>query len=320
MRDKNHTGAIMKESCKEISSMIGKIWPLTALILALACVCLWGCEYLGEEPKLVESGSNKGIGFAMVSDSTALLAVDYYERYERSSGADWRECVKKGIRLVGTKGVEINYWEGLVDCRGEIDPLSSIHPLGDSTVLFQLSDKKNEFIYYIWKVGQEPVEKKAVWNKYIDVFYGNEILRQWKEGKFLFKYYDKFALLDTAANTITQITKEEAGWPDSVQDAQYFKDDLMTLNFISENYCEFGIMRNQTDTVAVHREDSCEEEFYSTRFNGKYINAGYSNFEEKYNAYRKNDLIFSTDSNWQISEKPVARYRDQRYFAPLNQE
>ena len=125
--------------------MIGKFWPLTALILALACVCLCGCEYLGEEPKLVESGSNKGIGFAMVSDSTALLAVDYYERYERSSGADWRECVKKGIRLVGTKGIEINYWEGLVDCRGEIDPLSRIHPLGDSTVLFQLSDQKNEF-------------------------------------------------------------------------------------------------------------------------------------------------------------------------------
>ena len=300
----------MKESCKEISSMIGKFWPLTALILAIVCVCMWGCEYLGEEPKLVESGSNKGIGFAMVSDSTALLAVDYYERYERSSGADWRECVKKGIRLVGTKGVEINYWEGLVDCRGEIDPLSRIHPLGDSTVLFQLSDKKNEFIYYIWKVGQEPVEKKAVWNKYIDVFYGNEILRQWKEGKFLFKYYDKFALLDTAANTITQITKEEAGWPDDVDDAQYFGDDLMTI-VLYPNKFSFSIVRNGVDTLSTFYEDPPNDyDERHERFNGRYINR------------MKEDgwYLYSSDSNWQISEKPVARYRDQRYFAPLNQE
>lgn len=268
---------------------------------------MWGC---GDDVRFLESGSNKGIGFAMVSDSTALLAVDYYERYERSSGADWRECVKKGIRLVGTKGVEYNYWEGLVDCRGEYNSLSRIHPLGDSTVLFQLSDLKNEFIYYVWKVGQEPVEKKAVWNKYIDIFYGNEILRQWKEGKFLFKYYDKFVLLDTAANTITQITKEEAGWPDSVQDAQYFGDDLMTI-ILYPNKFSFSIVRNGMDTLSTFYEEPPNDyDERHERFNGRYINR------------MKEDgwYLYSTDSNWQISEKPVARYRDQRYFAPLNQE
>ena len=246
----------------------------------------------------------------MVSDTTALLAVDYYEVYEWSSGAERRDCVKKGIRLVGTKGVEYNYWEGLVDCRGEYNPLSRIHPLGDSTVLFQLSDKKNEFIYYVWKVGQEPVEKKAVWNKYIDVFYGNEILRQWKEGKFLFKYYDKFALLDTAANTITQITKEEAGWPDDVDDAQYFGDDLMTI-VLYPNKFSFAIIRNGTDTLSTFYEEAPNDyDERHERFNGRYINR------------MKKDgwYLYSTDSNWQISEKPVARYRDQRYFAPLNQE
>ena len=272
---------------------------LAVLALAFSCVSMWGC---GDDVRFLESGSNKGIGFAMVSDSTALLAVDYYERYERSSGTDWRECVKKGIRLVGTKGVEYNYWEGLVDCRGEYNSLSRIHPLGDSTVLFQLSDLKNEFIYYVWKVGQEPVEKKAVWNKYIDIFYGNEILRQWKGGKFLFKYYDKFVLLDTAANTITQITKEEAGWPDSVQDAQYFGDDLMTI-ILYPNKFSFSIVRNGMDTLSTFYEEPPNDyDERHERFNGRYINR------------MKEDgwFLYSTDSNWQVSEKPVARYRDQR--------
>ena len=303
----------MEENCKEKSLMVGKCRLVAALALALACVGMWGCEYLGEEPKLVESGANRGLGFAMVSDSTALLAVDYYERYERSSGADWRECVKKGIWLVDTRGTEHNYWEGLVDCRGEYNPLSRVHPLGDSTVLFPLSDLKNEFIYYVWKVGQEPVEKKAVWDKYIDVFYGNEILRQWKGGKFLFKYYDKFALLDTSANTITQITKEETGWPDNVEDAQYFKDDLMTLNFISENHCEFGFMKNLRDTIAVHREDSCGYVHTRLQFNGWFVN------RENFDQSNKSDCIFSTDSNWQISDKPVAKYYVQ-YFKSLDRE
>lgn len=307
----------MKKSCKDKSPVIGKSRLFTALMLALACVCMWGCEYLGEEPKLVESGSTKDGSFVMVSDTTALLAVHYYERYEWSSGADRENCTKMGMRLVDTRGTEHNYWEGLIDsCSG-----LKIEPLSDSTVLFLGRNGNEWFEYYVWKIRENPVLKKAKWvNGRLPISLNAAFMRTWKSGNFLFNYYDKFALLDTTANTITQITKEEAGWPDSVQDAQYFKDDLMTLNFISENYCEFGIMRNQTDTVAVHREDSCEEEFYSTRFNGKYINAGYSNFEEKYNAYRKNDLIFSTDSNWQISEKPVARYRDQRYFASLNRE
>lgn len=63
----------MKENCKEISSMIGKFWPLTALILAI--VCMWGCyddpcddmeySWAGETEKKI-------VGF--VNDSFAIVA------------------------------------------------------------------------------------------------------------------------------------------------------------------------------------------------------------------------------------------------------
>ena len=284
--------------------------PWIATALALACFCMWGCEYLGEEPKLVESGSRKGEGFAMVSDTTALLAVYYYDRYEWSSGADREDCTKMGMRLVDTRGTEYNYWEGLVDsCRGR----PHIEPIGDSIVLFKYVNDNNQLNYFIWKVKEKPILKKATWmNERLPIEL-NLLMRTWKNGKFLFKYYDKFALLDTAANTITQITKEEAGWPDGVEDAQYFGDDLMTLNFISENHCEFGIMRNLTDTAAVHREDSCGYTHTRLQLNGWFVN------RENFDQSDKSDCIFSTDSNWQISEKPVAKYYVQ-YFKSLDRE
>lgn len=283
------------------------------MVCVLACICMWGC---GEDVRFLESGSRKDRGFAMVSDTTALLAVHYYDHYEQGYN-DWEECTKMGIRLVDTRGSEYCYWEGLVDfCGGNM----KVEPLSDSTVFFMYGDRDEQLEYFIWEINENPVRKKAKWlNEHLPVSL-NAPMRVWKNGKFLFNYYGKFALLDTAANTISQISKEEAGWPDDVEDAQYFGDDMMTLNFISENHCEFGIMRNLMDTVAVHREDSCGGEFFSVRFNRKYINTGFSNFDGKYNVYRKGDLIYSTDRAWQISEKPLARYRDQRYFAPLYQE
>ena len=278
-----------------------------AIVLAFACFCTWGCEYLGEEPKLVESGSTKDESFVMVSDTTALLAVHYYERYEWSSGADRENCTKMGMRLVDTRGTEHNYWEGLIDsCSG-----LKIEPLSDSTVLFLGRNGNEWFEYYVWKIKENPILKKAKWvNGRLPISLHAAFMRTWKNGKFLFKYYDKFALLDTAANTITQITKEEAGWPDDVDDAQYFGDDLMTI-VLYPNKFSFSIVRNGLDTLSTFYEEPPNDyDERHERFNGRYINR------------MKEDgwYLYSTDSNWQISEKPVARYRDERYFAPLNQE
>ena len=280
--------------------------PWIATALALACFCMWGCEYLGEEPKLVESGSAKDESFVMVSDTTALLAVHYYERYEWSSGADREDCTKMGMRLVDTRGTEYNYWEGLVDsCRGR----PHIEPIGDSIVLFKYVNDNNQLNYFIWKIKENPVQKKAAWVNGRLPIELNLSMRKWKEGKFLFKYYDKFALLDTAANTITQITKEEAGWPDDVDDAQYFGDDLMTI-VLYPNKFSFSIVRNGLDTLSTFYEEPPNDyDERHERFNGRYINR------------MKEDgwYLYSTDSNWQISEKPVAKYYVQ-YFKSLDRE
>lgn len=281
-----------------------KFWIATAL--ALACFCMWGCEYLGEEPKLVESGSTKDGSFVMVSDTTALLAVHYYERYEWSSGADRENCTKMGMRLVDTRGTEHNYWEGLIDsCSG-----LKIEPLSDSTVLFLGRNGNEWFEYYVWKIRENPVLKKAKWvNGRLPISLNAAFMRTWKSGNFLFNYYDKFALLDTTANTITQITKEEAGWPDDVDDAQYFGDDLMTI-VLYPNKFSFSIVRNGLDTLSTFYEEPPNDyDERHERFNGRYINR------------MKEDgwYLYPIDSNWQISKKPVAKYYVQ-YFKSLDRE
>ena len=277
---------------------------LAVLAVAFACVCMWGC---GDDVRFLESGSRKEGSFVMVSDTTALLAVYYYDHYERHSGADWEECTKMGMRLVDTRGTEYCYWEGLIDlCSG-----LKIEPLSDSTVLYLGRNGDEWFEYYFWKIKENPVLKKAKWeNGRLPISLNAALMRTWKNGKFLFKYYDKFALLDTAANIITQITKEEAGWPDDVDDAQYFGDDLFTI-VLYPNKFSFSIVRNGVDTLSTFYEEPPNDyDERHERFNGRYISR------------MKEDgwYLYSTDSNWQISKEPVARYRDQRYFAPLNHE
>lgn len=279
---------------------------LAVLAVAFACVCMWGC---GEDVRFLESGSRKDRGFAMVSDTTALLPVHYYDHYEQGYN-DWEECTKMGIRLVDTRGTEYCYWEGLVDFCGSN---MKIEPLKDSTVFFMYGDRDERLEYFIWKINENPIRKKAKWlNEHLPISL-NAPMRVWKNGKFLFNYYGKFALLDTTANTIMQISKEEAGWPDGVEDAQYFGDDMMTLVFISDNHCEFGVVRNMMDTLAVHKEKLCNYSHTRLQFNRLFVN------RENFNHDNKSDCIFSIGENWRISENPVAKYYVQ-YFKSLDRE
>lgn len=289
--------------------MMKKMCRLIAVaVAALMCVGLFGCDYLknDDEPVLIDSGSRKDGSFVMVSDTTALFSVHYYDLYEEKSGADRESCTKSGIRLVGTKGIEYCYWEGLADsCAG-----MRIESLGDSTVLFMGRNGDEWFEYFVWKIEAEPIEKNAKWvNGRLPITLDAAFMRQWKEGKFLFKYYEKFALLDTAENTITQVTKEEAGWPDGVEDAQYFGDDLMTIVLYPNNF-SYSIVRNGKDTISTYYEEAPNSyDVVRERFNGRYI------IRMKTDAW----YVFSTDGSWQISEKPVAKYYVQ-YFKPLDRE
>lgn len=281
---------------------------LTA-VMVVACAGMWGCDYLknDDEPVLIDSGLRRDYGFAMVSDTTALLPLHYYDHFENDYD-DWEECTEMGLRLVGTRGREPKYWEGLTDlCAGDQNFHFTIEPLGDSTVFFVYLDTDSVLAYFIWKVEKEPVKKHAVWvSDYVDMNSSSTIMRTWKGGKLLFKNYEKFALLDTAENTITQVTKEEAGWPDGVEDAQYFGDDLMTIVLYPNNF-SYSIVRNGKDTISTYYEEAPNSyDVVRERFNGRYI------IRMKTDAW----YVFSTDGSWQISEKPVAKYKTQHFITP----
>ncbi|MCQ2078276.1 MAG: hypothetical protein MJZ20_14830 [Bacteroidaceae bacterium] len=274
-------------------------------VVALCCG-MWGCGILGndDEPVLLDSGFHYDSGFVMVSDSTAIIPGHYYKHYEDKLD-DWKECTSEGILLKGCKSwYGENYWEGSLDtCYGN----TMFAALDDSTVLYWFWMAQNTYkeqSYFIWKVEKDPVKKRAVWvSDYVDMNSSSTIMRTWKGGKLLFKNYEKFALLDTAENTITQVTKEEAGWPDGVEDAQYFGDDLMTIVLYPNNF-SYSIVRNGKDTISTYYEDAPNSyDVVRERFNGRYI------IRMKTDAW----YVFSTDSSWQISEKPVAKYKNDQF-------
>ncbi|MCQ2097340.1 MAG: hypothetical protein MJY87_05275 [Fibrobacter sp.] len=277
------------------------------LVCAVALCCgMWGCGILGndDEPVLLDSGFHYDSGFVMVSDSTAIIPGHYYKHYEDKLD-DWKECTSEGILLKGCKSwYGENYWEGSLDtCYGN----TMFAALDDSTVLYWFWMAQNTYkeqSYFIWKVEKDPVKKRAVWvSDYVDMNSSSTIMRTWKGGKLLFKNYEKFALLDTAENTITQVTKEEAGWPDGVEDAQYFGDDLMTIVLYPNNF-SYSIVRNGKDTISTYYEDAPNSyDVVRERFNGRYI------IRMKTDAW----YVFSTDSSWQISEKPVAKYKNDQF-------
>lgn len=277
------------------------------LVCAVALCCgMWGCGILGndDEPVLLDSGFHYDSGFVMVSDSTAIIPGHYYKHYEDKLD-DWKECTSEGILLKGCKSwYGENYWEGSLDtCYGN----TMFAALDDSTVLYWFWMAQNTYkeqSYFIWKVEKDPVKKRAVWvSDYVDMNSSSTIMRTWKGGKLLFKNYEKFALLDTAENTITQVTKEESGWPDGVEDAQYFGDDLMTIVLYPNNF-SYSIVRNGKDTISTYYEDAPNSyDVVRERFNGRYI------IRMKTDAW----YVFSTDSSWQISEKPVAKYKNDQF-------
>ena len=272
---------------------------IAVLAMTFVCAGLFGCDYLenDDEPVLIGSGCQNDPGFVMVSDSTSLGPLHCYEHYENSLD-DWKECRQMGLRLTHVISGDV-YWEGKIDiCPRTYDYFA--YPMGslnDSTILWVYSNNLEYFSYHVWKIGEDAVLKRSKWkNGYVSLGQTNVIMRNWKEGTILFKYYEKYALLDTAENTITQVTKEEAGWPDGVEDAQYFGNDLMTIVLYPNNF-SYSIVRNGKDTISTYYEEAPNSyDVVRERFNGRYI------IRMKTDAW----YVFSTDGSWQISEKPVA--------------
>ena len=275
-----------------------KFWIATALVIA--CICMWGCEHSGNETRFLDSGFQQDPGFVMVSDTTAIVPAHYYDHYENNID-DWTECTSSGISLIDSRkyGGE-SYWMGMVDSCGKTREFtaSPIGAIEDSTVLVVFSSRNAMLNYYVWKVGQSAIPKMASWQG-VPFSLNASIIRRWKNGNFLFKRYNEFALLDTAANTITLVTKEEAGWPDNVDDAQYFGDDLITIVLYPNKY-SFSLVRNGADTLSTFYEDAPND--YDERheyFSGRYI----------VRMQKDGWCIHSIDNSWQISRKPIAVYR-----------
>jgi len=56
---------------------------LFVALVVVICAGMCGCSFLEDEPVLLDSGFHYDSGFAMVSDTTALVPGHYYNHYEK---------------------------------------------------------------------------------------------------------------------------------------------------------------------------------------------------------------------------------------------
>ena len=161
--------------------MMGEINRLIGVVMvALACVCMWGCGDLLREDGEKEftghyiKGNAKVVGF--IDDS---LVIVYDFQY-------WNQDLANGSQITGTGKQRLRIFNYRVQEDGSrwADTLDNMTEVYDY-VKGQLSDSviwggngRNSFSF--WKLGEEPVVRGVRINKEgCDVDYGVRSLRPW---------------------------------------------------------------------------------------------------------------------------------------------
>lgn len=265
MCDKNHTDAIMKENCKEISSMIGKFWPLTALILAIAC--MWGCyddpcddmeySWAGETEKKI-------VGF--VNDSFAIVA--HANKWSYAAG-----CMCSGERF------GLGRWTiGIYNYREQLDGPVFVDSVDEgfgyyTYILGQLSDSvvwggntamnltvwKNGTSFSFWKIGEQPHVINISSNfDGCSVSFPIASLREWRDGSIFAKGpltagddTCQYAVLDTVAGMLTyKRLDDDLKWIQKCDDVRTWGNNVYCFMPGKQPF-EATFLRNGKDTIDV---------------------------------------------------------------------
>ena len=240
--------------------MMGEINRLIGVVMvALACVCMWGCGDLLREDGEKEftghyiKGNAKVVGF--IDDS---LVIVYDFQY-------WNQDLANGSQITGTGKQRLRIFNYRVQEDGSrwADTLDNMTEVYDY-VKGQLSDSviwggngRNSFSF--WKLGEEPVVRGVRINKEgCDVDYGVRSLRPWLNetiialGENSLKNSGsacQYAILDTVANTLTYRRLDaNLKWIEKCDDVRAWGDDVY-CSVPGEHPLEGHILKNNTDTL-----------------------------------------------------------------------
>ena len=270
--------------------MIGKFWPLTALILALVCVCMWGCyddpcddmEYRWTGPT-----EKKIVGF--VNDSFAIVAHANRWSYEA-------DCMCSGERF------GLGRWTiGVYNYREQLDGPVFVDSVDDGYgqymyVLGQLSDSvvwggntdpnllvwKNGTSFSFWKIGEQPHVINISSNfDGCSVSFPIASLREWRDGSIFAKGpltagndSCQYAVLDTVSGVLTyKRLNDDLMWIQSCDDVRAWGDDVFCLERKKENFST-RMLKNGSPIDSLLVDNQKKYAVYPALFMGRMVRLG----------------------------------------------
>ena len=230
-------------------------------LLALACVCMWGCGDLLREDGEKEftghyiKGNANVIGF--IDDS---LVIVYDFQY-------WNQDLADGTQITGTGMQRLRVFNYRIQENGPrwADTLDNMTEVYDY-VKGQLSDSviwggNGRTSFSFWKLGEVPIVRGVRVNKEgCDMDYGVRSLRPWLNetiialGENSLKNSGsacQYAILDTVANTLTYKRLDaNLKWIEKCDDVRAWGKDVYCFMPGEHNF-EAVLLQNKHDSIEV---------------------------------------------------------------------
>lgn len=223
-----------------------------------------GC---GEGYKIIDEGYSV-LGVGVVSDTTAVLAVRYFEQYEddccypggRADGYNYKGW---GLKLVDVRYHHI-YWEATTKDQGDFFATQ----LTDSTMCFIRTSLQGNVLLWLWKAGQDHLAHyQLTWvSEPIDF----KSLKPWKDGLLiasgeLWSYFNKpLVLIDTARGTIKRFYPDGVdSWILSCEDVKWNHLGGLCLKRMNDT-CDYSLLLEDKKTLGnISYKQECPDGYVS---------------------------------------------------------
>lgn len=245
--------------------MMGRFFRLKIFaLLALACVCMWGCGDLLREDGEKEftghyvKGNANVVGF--IDDS---LVIVYDFQY-------WNQDLADGTQITGTGKQRLRVFNYRVQEDGPrwADTLDNMTEVYDY-VKGQLSDSviwggNSRTSFSFWKLGEVPIVRGVRVNKEgCDVDYGVKSLRPWLNGTIVALGEEslnasgnscQYAVLDTVLNVLTYKRLDaNLKWIEECDDVRAWGMDVYCV-ILDKEEGNSVILKNENVSISVPRK------------------------------------------------------------------
>ena len=230
------------------------------VILALACICMWGCS----EDRVHWNEGFTGAEIVGFVDDSLVMVGSYQLRTESHEGTfePYWDVVESGHERLCVYNYRVQEdgprW---CDTLGEYNMTNAFRGQMTDSIIWG-GDMPNSI--RLWKVGetQHQIKLKKIIEGCSDEF-GIASVKQWLDGKFIARsdnslnasdYGCQYAVLDTIAGTLTfKRLSDDLEWIKECDDVRAWDDDVYCVILDDEGEISFGL-KNENDTIPAPRK------------------------------------------------------------------